>query len=191
MKTKRYCYRSVSFPEEAYVGYVTILKNEQILMFYPLDQIFASFDEYQKAAKKFTKEFSIQDLAVSDTGLLMPIVFTEKFPLKREYWQEPTISYTTQQRVKLFAGAANVHMLYKLLVTPSSLVKRPALNAAATFYTSATPAHIETFMYTSDFPVDETAKHAALYTMDRPFGINWIAGEIIKQKDLNTLWEIN
>lgn len=191
MKAKRYCYRDVSFPEEAFVGFVTIIKGEDILMFYPLDAIFANFEEYKKAAQQFTKQFSIPDLAVSDTGLLMPIVFTEKFPLKRDYWQEPTIEYTTQQRVKLFAGAANVHTLYKLLVTPSSTGKRHALNAAAPFFTSATPAHIETFMYTSDFPVDETAKDAAIYTMDRPFGINWIAGEIIKQKDLNTLWEIN
>ena len=190
MKPKRYCYREVTYPQEAYIGYVTILKGEDILLFYPLDPIFSTFEEYQYSVKQFTKQFSVTDLAVSDTGLLMPITFMNHFPLKQDYWQKPTVAYSTEQRVKLFGSAANLYDMYKVLITPSILAgKRPMLHAAIPFFLSATHPNMEAFMYTSDFPVDETAKNAGIYKMEKPFAINWVSGEVVRQKDVEKLWE--
>ncbi len=189
MKVKQYCFRDVTFPTEAYMGYVTILKGEEILLFYPLDSIFTSFEEYQVSVKQFAQQFSVDGLAVSDTGLLAPITFQKRFPLKEEYWQKPTTEYTTEQRVRLFGSAANLHQMYKVLITPSITAKKARLHAAIPFFISATDTDVAQFMYTADFPVDESAKDAAIYMLDKPVPLNWVTGEVIKQNKVTKVWE--
>lgn len=119
-------------------------------------------------------------LNIVDTSVIVPITLQRLYPLKREFWENPSVHYDAFDRLKGFWNAVERPNFYQLLVTPLWVNKELFFHAAIPFYVSSTDRDIESFMLTSDYPVDERAKFAALYTLGIPLRFNWKTGDVTK-----------
>lgn len=162
------------------MGFMTVIKNESVCFFYPFNTIFHSVEAFSHEAETLANNFHVPNLQLDTTAILLPIRKDRNVKLKPDYWNEPSIPYSIDSRVVLLIDAVRYFRFYSLLVTPWSIKQRAPLFAAAVpFYAHAPDERIEHFLRTSDFPVDESANNAALYSLLQPVGINWMTGESI------------
>lgn len=137
-----------------------------------LEEVASDIGEFSEYARKKG------EMSVADTCTLVPVTFHSLFPLRKEYWSDPTQHYDAQDRIKLLISAISHFAMYKLLVTPYIENNIRSVAAAIPFFLSEGNKLIEKFMLTSDWPVDEQAKNAAFYLFDKPKSFNLKTKEI-------------
>lgn len=174
----QYCSRLPKFPLNAFVGILIILNDNKPLAFYPMGYIYNTTQEFLHDMSLLKGD--LDDIHISDHALLLPITFSHYWSLKKEYWDHPSLPYKSGDRVKRFFQALQFPDFFQLLVTPGGRIKRQDIFSATLPFSINTPNHdIEQFMSTSDFPVDRTASASGIYTIKKPFGINWTTGEMV------------
>jgi len=191
MKTKkRYCYLEPDFPRSAFVVIVFFVgKNTAV---FPLHQTVTSQDDAARYVKEIYDHMKSKspDIDIPELCSLIPITFHTLIPLKREYWQHPTLKYTYDQRDSLFLKLMDNPTLHQLLVTPAyynSKKKIWEFTASLPLPYNASPKIIEQFMFQSDQAVDARAKSAAIYSVGEPKRYNWKENEVMEfdNKDID------
>lgn len=153
---------------------VPLVVEEEIVHIHPFYLLQKTIAEIVMDIRLIRNEYENKDFRIDDVLIIMPVLFHSYVPLKRIYWNDPWITFDPEMRADEFARILDYSDFYRILVTPSLTEKKEEVFAAATpFYKTAKDKDIENFMLTTDFPVDETAKFAALYEPQKPFELEW------------------
>lgn len=172
--TKKYCYRTPKFPKASYLVFVLIKVGEEVVHLHPFYLLEKSLSEIAMDVRLIRDEYESEDFLIDDVVIVIPLTFHSFFPLKRSFWKRPSLPYTPDMRANEFAKILEYEDLFRILITPSlTEVNEEVFAAAMPFYKNTSEKDIERFMYMSDFPVDETAKFAALYEPQKPFDFKW------------------
>lgn len=176
---EEFCSRTPQFPLRAYIVYFFMSEENKMSMVYPLESIYKTVSEIQSAAQNYAAALEEKDtMDIVHTAVIIPINFDRLYNLKQEFWDNPILHYDEIDRMRAFLHVAEKPQLYKLVVTPMWYEEELHLSAAIPFYISSADSEIDKFMFTSDYPVDERAKYAAIYTLGTPLRLNWKTGEI-------------
>lgn len=175
-KTIQFCTKQVEYPKEGYAVILYLINSEKQNIVYPHSQVFPTKEHIKTELLAFRKD--MQDshgVTLFETCLLMPVFFEADFPLRPEFWEHPDTDYTHNDRRSTFLAASVNAGLHKLLVTPSKTKKEGWQHLAALAFPVSTPMQtLEQFMMTSNWPVEETAKNAAIYTFGEPRMYDWL-----------------
>lgn len=171
---KRFCYRKPVYPPHAFVACLRFEQGEEVVKTYPLTLVYTSLAEFQYDIQLLLAKNEHMKEVLAETVLALPVVFDRLWRLKPEYWDTPDISFTQENRERMFVGMVDKYQFYTLLATPMEF-KKPYTQTAAVcpFLTHSSDATIETFMKTSNYPVPVSASHAALYRFEKPYEIQW------------------
>lgn len=176
-----YCSKVARFPKEAYLNYVFYAKDEDIVMLYPFEVVYPSITTLQNSMKKYAFDWNKEianGMEIIDVSIIVPITLETLYPLRKEFWDNPTYHFDDLDRFRGFWRAAAKPSFYKVIVTPQWIGTRVSFQAIIPFYITATRKDIDTFMLYSDYPVDEAAKYAAIYTIGTPLRFNWRTGDV-------------
>lgn len=182
-KKTEYCSLVPVFPETAYMLFLFILHKDELIGVIPLDSIYATTAMASEGVIQSVKQFETIDhsITVPEECLLIPLTRKSEYPLKKEFWEKPAISYNSQMRVKTFSSVIEYPSFYSLLVTPyvyDDKTNEWHFSAALPLIDPDDTKTIEHFMITSDHVVEPRAKNAAIYTMGKKLRFNWETKEI-------------
>lgn len=175
MKQQRFCYRTPKFPRHGFIGNMLFKGKVAATATFSISTVYTSTSEFCLDMIRLTKSWTpeVRDY-ISDTALLIPLVFLKKIPLKKEFWENPTIETPMAERQRHFSKAIQYYTFYNVLCTPHRFTRGyTQLSAAFPFLKDCSNKIIDQFMYSSHFPVHEAANAAALYSCLRPYEINW------------------
>jgi len=190
VKKKKVYFQSIDFkfPKSVWMVAVWLVPTkERILPMY-----LHVLKKDKKAAIKYAEEVLVQvkklrkPAPAIDYLLLVPLTFSHLYPLKKEYWDNPSYEIKSIDKAVLFSEAIAKPWLYHLLVTPGldEKTKKVELSAAFVFKKGA-ERDLETFMRTSTHPVSPEAKNAAIYNIGDSFGYDLKKKEeIVNDKNL-------
>ncbi|MBP9719353.1 MAG: hypothetical protein KBD46_02700, partial [Candidatus Levybacteria bacterium] len=148
-------------------------------LLFPLHDIYTSLDEIAKDIESCAVEVAKSPsgaMSVHDHALLLPLTFEKHYPLKKEYWENPTEKYTSDDRTRAFLRTMEEKKYQrKLLVTPNPIGKGRNTGgfAAALPFFEKDAKMIEHFMRQSDWSVEIKAKESAIYVMGDIMVFNW------------------
>lgn len=183
-KPVAYCSLTPQYPDSAFILFLFVLHQDDVVGIVPLDAIYETTDQAAEAAKQvFGQLHGTDQIIIPEECLIVPISRQSLYALREDFWQKPTISYTQEMRVHAFEPVAALPEMYALLVTPytyDDAQKTWYLNAALPFLPTHEKQTIETFMNTSDQVVEPRATHAAIYTIEKKMRFNWKTKEIKK-----------
>ncbi|HEX8923760.1 MAG TPA: hypothetical protein VF828_03430 [Patescibacteria group bacterium] len=160
------------FPKEAFSVMIFIKKTGNEMGAYPLKEIFMSEKEVGKKTEILKTELKKNNIDFLGS-VIIPIKLLELFPLKPEFWDNPSQDYQGIIRSDFFVKMLQEPKLYKLLVLPEHYDAKKNkwwLKAAVPFYLSADKKTIEKFMMTANDVVDPRASHAGIYVFGDPKG---------------------
>lgn len=171
-----YCSIDPPYPLKAYVAMVLCTDADGFKVILPLSSLQKDFADIAGAMKDLRKNIEKEggSISIPDRCFVLPVTFLRRYPLKKEFWQKPVHSYTSAQRMSAFFRVMEKPLLYSLIVTPSLMKKKWWCMAALPVVNSAADVTIEQFMQTSDWPVSEEAKSAAIYTFSTLIIYNWV-----------------
>lgn len=180
-KNIKYCSITPSFPKNAWMITIFILSvtEEKVIGTYPLTNLSISFEEISLDIKQLTEYNKKENkIKVGEFVSILPVAFESLYPLRKEFWGNPSSHFDADDRIRLLREAATQPIFYKLLVTPNILNNIWVYSAALPFFISSNNSLIEKFMLTSDWPVTPLAKYAAIYSLGEPKKYNWITKEV-------------
>jgi hypothetical protein len=185
-KIKKYCSVDPKYPISGYVVMLMVTTSQNNTVMYPLYQIYTSLDEVvvdiEEYKKILTEGESVSQ--VSDICFLFPLTFDRRYSLTREFWMNPDIAYTPSHRISAFMQVISKPELFSLLVTPSKQNRRWRFMAALPLFTNQDDASVRQFMLHSDWPVDESAKYAAVYRIEKMQVYNWVEKAIVVKSNV-------
>src|SRR3989344_81317 len=170
-KTTEYGTHAPSYPLKGFMTFAWI-KNSDYQACYPLDLVHATLPEIYAHVEEFEKELT-GDVVMDDSLVIVPIKLRSLYPLEPRFWQKPKIHYDSADRVKLFIESLEHYPWYQVVVIPVVYEDSSYFSAVVASPISAGTSTIEKFMLLSDYPVDEQLSCAGIYTLEKPFGINW------------------
>lgn len=181
-KSLKYCYISPKYPTSAYAVMLFLLKDDQVHSILALNYIYNSTQEVSVEIEQLAKDASFKkDAKVSEIAVLLPLYFHNHYPLKKDFWKDPTNHYHNTDRSFAFLKLADNCRNFLLLVTPTYYDEKGKiwdLHATLPLPITCGDEVIENFMQTSDQVVDIRAKNAALYTCGKPIKFNWKTQEL-------------
>jgi len=173
----KYCSLDPDFPEHAFICTLILNKENKIRAPFFLNQVYTNLKELGTEINKISSELvSKPGWQVEENALITEITFVKLYPLKREYWGKPLLDYTFESRDQNLEAALLKPEMHFLLVTPSLFIEKDKswyLTAPIAFLKSASDKTIEKFMLTSNWPVEERAKSAAIYHFSHDLLYNW------------------
>lgn len=178
---KEFCTIDPPFPMKGYCVSMLVIKSDGKKAMYPLEHIYPTLDEVANDIAHI-KHHESQDSGIyniSEICFVIPITFSRRVPLRKEFWDNPDNNYLPDQRIRAFVHSMNKPDLFTLLVTPSKPENDWEFLAAIPLPKSATDSTIEQFMLHSDWPVESTAKYAALYKFEKLQVYNWEAKAVV------------
>lgn len=143
-----------------------------------LSQLFTDKKQAIKIIKGTIKGAGVTTIDIPYESILTYLTFESLIPLKKEYWENPTMKYDSWERNHLFMKMALHPQLYKILVVPVYIDEKDQALDAVLPMQRVTDKIIENFMMSSDQIVDERSKYAAIYTFDHRMKFDWKTGEI-------------
>lgn len=181
-RPKRKCWRSPSFPSQGLVGIIPIVDDQDnIYAAYTASELYENTEEFLKQTYETGQALQKKKIQIADICVIMNISFAKLVQLKPEYWQNPSINYRDVDRAMIFAESIRYPGLYSVLVTPAGRKKRhDILHATIPLLRSNETEQLDKFMKLSDYPVDQTAKSAAIYNIDMIMGISLKNGQYTK-----------
>lgn len=181
---REFCYLEPDYPKKAYIATLFLIYQEKINIF-PLRGITTSLDETASYIKEIVDDFreKTDQIEIPEDCSLIPITFSSLLPLKKEYWDNPTDHYMTEERERLFINLYRNPLMHEMLVTPEYYDEDSDLwylDATLPLKAGTPEPVIEQFMLSSTVQVDYRAKHAAIYTLSEPKRFNWLTKEVSK-----------
>ena len=146
----------------------------EIVHIHPFYLLQKSISEIVMDIRLIRNEYETDEFHIDDFLIILPVSFHSFIPLKRAYWENPSFSYDANSRSDAFSQILDYAALYRILVTPTLTENNEEVfSAAIPLLKDSSQKNIELFMNYSDFPVDETAKFAALYEPQSIFELEW------------------
>lgn len=178
-KNIQYCSKNYPYPVKAFTTFFYVL-NDSSMLYYPTTRIYTSINDIAGEGDFVENTFpDRENMALSDTAIALPLDLERLYPLKKDFWAKPTLHYDHLHRLKLFMKMLEQSDFYRLVVTPIKNSGEISYVGALPIMSNTPDSVIEQFMMTSDFPVEETAKFAAIYKVGKPMTINWRTNEAI------------
>lgn len=177
----------VSFPEKLYFVTNWLRYDNGQLYLYPHKHVYKDSHVGLKEAQEIYKGINKKSKNVLEYALINALSFSEKVPLKKEYWEGLLVEHKAFDRVAEFLEIYSQPSLYKLLVTPIDS-RENTFSAQAPFLKSVGYDDLEIFMKHSDWYVDPLADSCALYSIGETKSINIFTNEIVT-KDLKVTSE--
>lgn len=175
----RHCSITPKYPIKAFMVYYQITDERNVNIYYPNTQIYTSIDQIKKDAELLQESIISQNqLNLNPYGLAVPLNLQRLYRLEVRFWHKPVVHFEHFQRMDMFLKAMENITMYNLVVTPLRIGKNKIFVSAIPLLASKKDRDLEQFMLYSDFPVDETAKYAAIYTCGSPFRLNLKNGDI-------------
>jgi len=177
-----FCSQEPNFPEHGFMTFLFIMHQENTLGVYPLITLFTSMSEVGPTIEEILDKANPEDGAViSESAIVVPVTFLSRYPLRREFWTNPSHHFDDDNRIKEFMPILTKYQFYQLLVTPASYKKEAWIfHATIPFLISMPGSFVENFMLLSDWPVDQSAKSAGIYAFGQPQRYNWKTQEICR-----------
>jgi len=171
-----YCSEDVSYPIVAHAALLSVSRPDGSILLFPNRKVHAQVDDIVKDIKELESSLTKDgdSYSILESCVVLPLRLSRRFPLKKEYWSNPTESFTDTSRSTPFVKAIYNPSLYTMLITPSKEGDVWRYLAALPIPISVSSTVIEQFMLHSDWPVAETAKQCAIYTIEQPFLYDWI-----------------
>lgn len=173
----KYCFLEPEFPQYAFICTLIFNKEDKIRGPFFLNQIYTNLKELGTEVKKIAGDLAKKPgWHVEENVLITEITYERQYPLKREYWVKPILDYNFESRDQNLEAALLKSEMHFLLITPSLYLDKDKLwylTAPIAFLKSATDETIEKFMLASNWPVEERAKHAAIYEFGKDLLYNW------------------
>ena len=175
---KAYCSIDPPFPDTGYVIVIRNIVNDRETFEFAFDFMAPKVEDVPLFIQEYKDELWRlgAQIELRNTCVLLTATLSHRYPLRREFWLQPTQEFSFDQRSELFVKALAVPTMYSLLVTPSTnkgdLWK---FSAAMPFLNTTPESAIEQFMLHSTWPVSEKAKNAAIYTFSEVREYDWVA----------------
>lgn len=156
-----------------------IYEEDKAKILFPLHNIYTSLEEIAKDIEDCASEIETyreEDMHVHQFALLVPLAYARPYRLKKEFWENPSEKYESDDRMRAFLYTMGEKKLKrKLLVTPNPFdtTQKTGGFAAALPFFEKDEHMIEHFMRKSDWPVEITAKESAIYDMGDIMVFNW------------------
>lgn len=164
-----------TFPEHAFFGMLP-MKIGETLFVHPLGTLFTNLNEATEVLETIiTDILEENDVEVGEEVQLIGLQLKRKIELKKEYWENPSIPYTSASKIKTFERLILFPTAYDMVVTPSYFKKKTKsflFAPALPIFKDATVI-IDPFMLHSDFIVSPIAKSAAIYSIESAIPYNW------------------
>lgn len=195
--SKKYCYRTPSFPPEAYIGLTFIENREGHQLLYPLSQIYLDIKSTHKSIVNLKKELQDEQKATIFSAMILKIKFHKTFPLRAEHWTYAPDAdrFNSFTRGTYYLKMLNdVRQFYQIIVLPNHYnVKKnkwdfvnwiPILITAATDY-------IDGLIMDSDQGVEISADSMGFYIIESIRGLDIETGLLIEPTLAATKTEFN
>ena len=172
-----YCTKNPKFPKKLYfVGIFITLKDN--IEFVPFHQAFTNIKNISDYILNLYKELEdkFRDSEIAPQVVVIPLTYDHNLPLKKEYWDGEHETFTSETRTSLFIHLVKNPLFFKLLVTPNRYDEKKdnfEFEVAIPFKINSCEKDAEQFMLHSDYPVNTSASHVALYTPSRPRRYNY------------------
>lgn len=174
---KKMCYLTPDYPEHGWIlGYFMVF-NGGHLVFNAMSRIFPSLksagEELSRVFKNLAKKNP--EIMLVDDCVLHYISKKELIPLSPDYWLNPTVSMGVDDKIKMINEVFQNPVFYEYLVTPLFENKKKMtwkFYRAFSVKVGTPKVDIENLFKNSDFPVEEAASHAAVYSINRCYKYN-------------------
>lgn len=174
-----FCSEDITYPLLTHAAIISVARPDASIVLFPNRKVHIQTEDIVRDIKELENSLTKDGEAYSilESCIVLPLRFSRLVPLKKEYWANPTETFADANRSMPFVKAIYNFSLFSMLVTPSKEGDMWRYQAALPISVGSSDMAIEQFMLHSDWPVAETAKHCALYTIEQPFLYNWIAHE--------------
>lgn len=176
---KAYCSIDPPFSHTGYVIIIRNVVNDRDTYEFAFDYIAPKIADVPLFIQEYKDEILRlgERIELRHTCVLLAVTLSRRYPLRREFWLQPTEEFSFDQRSDLFVRALAAPAMYSLLVTPNTSEgdDRWRYSAAMPFLNTTPEASIEQFMLHSTWPVSEMAKNAAIYTLSEVREYDWVA----------------
>lgn len=158
----------VDYPKQAYIVYLLIMRENNLNTFFPLNELFTTFNAIENKSKKFIQKTESKDIYIPPAPIVFPIQLMSKVSLRNEFWDEPTQELSGVDRVNNFLKPLENFRYYKVLVSPilTGRVIKPWVTYC--FNLNARDEEIDFFMTNTYLSMDIRAKYAAFYRFGNP-----------------------
>ncbi len=185
---KDYCSLTPEFPKKAFMLFLFILQEDNVLGSVPMESIYTTPKNAAYGVGQAMSHFNSLDktITVPEECLLIPLSLNSLYPLKKGFWKKPEIKYDSQIRMKTFTKVLEYPEFFSLLVTPFSYEQdsnKWYLNATIPLPATNNSSIIEQFMLKSDQVVESKAKYAAIYNIEGKLRFNWQTNEMKRFDD--------
>ena len=176
---KSYCSIDPPFPQTGYVIVIRNIVNERETFDFAFDYIAPTIEDVPLFIQDYKDELLRlgESIELLDTCDLLTVTLSRKYPLRREFWFQPTEEFSFDQRNAMFEKAFAAPAMYSLLVTPNTSEGDDTwkFSAAMPFLNTTPDTSIEQFMLHSTWAVSEMAKNAAIYISSEVREYDWVA----------------
>lgn len=179
IKQRKYCYMAPDFPKEAYAVIIFLMTDQGMKLTFPLYGLYTSIESINQSVREIEEDLLNKPepgAQILERGVIVPLRLAEIYPLKPEFWSNPSKHYASEDRIRAFSNMLLSEHPYLMLVTPSRYDdkhKTWQFSTAMPMPLTFNDADLEQFMLTSDYPVESRANAAALYAIRKPQGIEW------------------
>lgn len=179
-KNQRFCFRDPRFPETTKAGLMFLydLKQGHTTALIPFPSLDPLKDNFVAWAKEMNEYFRKKHKSVIGI-VVLELKLNRLWKLKKEYWQNPSVD-TIFQYATSFIKVMKVPKLYQILAVANlDDGKHWHYRIAMPFYLTGADETIEKFLCCSKTPVEISAKYAALYTIEKAYGVDITTGEVV------------
>ncbi len=175
----KYCSEEVTYPLVAHAAIISVSRPDSSVILFPNRKVHSLVEDISRDIKELENMLSKdgESYSVLDSCVVLPLHFSRLVALKKEYWANPNEAFSDSNRSNPFLKATYAPTIFNMLVTPIKEGDVWRYLAALPISVGSSDVVIEQFMLHSDWPVAETAKHCALYSIDQPFLYNWVRRE--------------
>ena len=147
---------------------------------------YKDFEALEKDSKKIIDKANKRPEKTSEalsTILVLPLRFERLIPLYKKYWiGSPLEAEEPFDRLKSFSEATKMYSEFEVLVTPElpdGEEGAPVYTTGNVFKKGLPMNKIEEYIFRSDYHVATEAKHAAIYTIEPPYGYDLITRDVV------------
>lgn len=184
---KAYCVKKINWPTKSYGVMIPLFKEAEAFWLYTAYDMLVDLKQVREIARDFRTELNEYEggsLASGESVIIIEMELQRLYKMTPDLWKDGGIDYSDSDRNKLLMEAVKVPQFFEVLATYWGDSKTPFAIAAA-FYKNH-PQDIDTFMKTTNWRVETTAKTSAIYKIVRTFGYDWVNDEIINPNDTAT-----
>ena len=190
MNKKEIKYQSVKikYPKYLYLIVIWLIRGEKTIPFV-LHEAYKDVEDGCKDGDLLIKMLNKGKTkkAVSDVVLIVPLTYGCDIPLKKKYWESPSVDEDPWDRTLEYSRAILKPFLYETLIIPA-LAKhkgkyRQIFQTATVLLKDTWKDNIESFLLSSKTQVSPEAKNASIYSIEKAYSYKLSTKEILTKEE--------